>query len=75
VQNGSLEDVEDWRAGPAVHRPREGGSSAPTRKGRIPFTEEDDRELLAWCKMATRRGISVKGNDLYKQLEARVSSS
>jgi len=73
VAKGELEDVEDHRAGRPVGTIREVGSAQPARKGRTPFTAEDDRILMRWCTEAERKGLSLKGNDLYKQLEAKVS--
>ena len=73
VKNGKLEDIENHRAGPVGQSVRDVGSSIPARKGRTPFTAEDDRVLLEWCKRGERAGISLKGNQLYMQLEAKVS--
>ena len=72
VANGELEDIEKHRAGPPAGTIREVGSAQPARKGRTPFTPEDDRILMEWCIKAERAGLSLKGNDLYKQLEAVV---
>jgi hypothetical protein len=72
VANGELEDIEKHRAGPPVGTIREVGSAQPARKGGTPFTPEDDRILMEWCIKAERAGLSLKGNDLYKQLEAVV---
>jgi Rap1 Myb domain len=72
VAKGELEDIEDHRAGPPVGTIRAVGSVQPTKKGRTPFTAEDDRILMEWCAKAERKGLSLKGNDLYKQLEAKV---
>ena len=72
AKKGELEDEEDHRAGPATHVPREVGSGQPTKKGRTPFTAEDDRVLTQWCHEAERKGLSLKGNEIYKQLEIKV---
>jgi hypothetical protein len=72
VKKGRLENIEDHRAGPAEQAVRNVGSSAPARKGRTPFTHEDDTILMEWCARAERKGISLKGNQLYIQLEAKV---
>lgn len=72
VVKGELEDVDDHRAGPPAGTIREVGSAQPGRKGRTPFTAEDDRILMEWCVKAERKGLSLRGNDLYKQLEAKV---
>jgi hypothetical protein len=72
LKKGELEDIELYRAGPATNIIREVGSAQPARKGRTPFTAEDDRILRDWCVNAERKGVSMKGNELYKQLEAKV---
>ena len=73
VKKGELEDIELYRAGPATNIIREVSSAQPARKGRTPFTTEDDRILRDWCIKAERKGVSMKGNELYKQLEANVA--
>jgi hypothetical protein len=70
--NGELEDIEDHRARPAVETIRAVGSAQPMRKGKTPFTAEDDRILMEWCARAERKGLTTKGNELYKQLEEKV---
>jgi hypothetical protein len=72
VTKGRLENKEDHRAGPEAHVVREVGSRQLPRSGRTPFTAKDDHDLLLWVIKAERKGISVKGNDLYKQLETVV---
>jgi Rap1 Myb domain len=72
VANGKLENIDDHRAGPPAGTIREVGSAQPPKKGRTPFTAEDDRILMEWCIRAERKGLSLKGNELYKQLEAKV---
>jgi hypothetical protein len=74
VKKGKLEDIEDHRAGPAEGMVRNVGSSAPARKGRTPFTHEDDAMLMDWCARAERQGVSLRGNQLYIQLEAKVGT-
>jgi hypothetical protein len=73
VKHGALEDIELYRAGPATNIIRDVGSAQPARKGRTPFTAEDDRILRDWCVKAELKGVSMKGNELYKQLEAKVA--
>jgi hypothetical protein len=75
IKNGRLVDVEDHRAGPANRTVRAVGSSQPARRGRVPFTAEDDRVLMKWCANAEREGVSMQGNKLYQQLEAVVGST
>ncbi|CZR52419.1 uncharacterized protein PAC_02296 [Phialocephala subalpina] len=69
IKKGDLEDIENHRAGPATRVVRQVGSAAPTRQGRTKFTAEDDRILMKWCAKAERQGKSLKGNDLYQDLE------
>jgi hypothetical protein len=73
IKKGELQDIEDYRAGPATSITREVGSAQPARKGRTPFTAEDDRILRDWCVKAERKGVSMKGNELYKQIGAKVA--
>lgn len=75
VAKGALEDLDDYRAGRVVGTIREVGSAQPARKGKIAFTAEDDRILMEWCIKAERKGLSVKGNEIYKQLEEKVKLS
>jgi hypothetical protein len=75
VAKGELEDIEDHRAGPPVGTIRAVGSAQPTKKGKTPFTAEDDRILMEWCTKAERKGLPLKGNEIYKQLEAKVRFS
>lgn len=72
MKNGRLEDIEEHRAGPRTKIIREVGSSQRTRPGRVPFTTEDDDVLMKWVSKAERRGLSSRGNDIYKQLEEKV---
>jgi hypothetical protein len=61
-----------YPAGRPAHIPQQIGSSQPIRKGRRPFTAEDDRILAKWVAEAERAGLPTKGNALYQQLEAEV---
>ena len=72
MANGALEDRENWPAGPPPGTIREVGSAQPAKQGRTPFTAEDDRILMEWCMIAERKGLPLGGNEVYKQLEAKV---
>lgn len=73
VKHGEIVDPEDHLAGPAAGTLREAGSSMPTKKGRTPYTAEDDRLLYKWVKDHERKGTGLaSGNELYKQLEEKV---
>jgi len=68
LKNGTLEDIEDHRAGP-VHAPvRELGSTQPTKKTRTKFSPEDDKILMEWVIRAEQRGSSILGQTIYQQL-------
>ena len=71
LANGALPEPNDHKAGPPQGNVRPPGAGLPTKGTRTKFTEEDDRELYAWVKKCEERGGSVKGNELYKQLEVR----
>lgn len=73
LKTGALEDVKKYPAGPSERQIREVGSAIPPRRGRTPFTSEDDRILMEWVAEAERSGASIKGNEIYKELEKLVS--
>ncbi|KAK1056866.1 hypothetical protein LTR74_014610 [Friedmanniomyces endolithicus] len=74
IQDGTLPDPKDHLAGPAPGTVRLVGSTiAPGKRTRTPFTAEDDRVLWEWVERARSEGGSVKGNEIYKQLEAKNS--
>ncbi|RMY98683.1 hypothetical protein D0860_08463 [Hortaea werneckii] len=70
IRNGAVPDPEDHRAGPPVGSIRDVASSVPGKQTRRAFTAEDDRILWQWVQKAEEQGGSVKGNDIYKHLEA-----
>ena len=73
IRNGELADEDAHRAGPPQNTTRDAGSlSRPIKFGRTPFTAEDDRILYKWVKDAEANGGMILGNELYKQLEAKV---
>jgi hypothetical protein len=74
VKQGQLLKIDEYRAGPATKTLREVGSGQPTRGGRTPFTAEDDRLLMEWVTRAEQQGASIKGNEIYKQLEQKVNA-
>ncbi|KAG9199890.1 hypothetical protein G6514_007790 [Epicoccum nigrum] len=72
VAKGELQDPDDHPAGPRVGTAREvGSSSRPAKSTRTPYTQEEDRILYKWAKTAEQSGLQVRGNELYKQLEAQ----
>ncbi|KAF2098233.1 hypothetical protein NA57DRAFT_77025 [Rhizodiscina lignyota] len=72
IRQGTLADVEadEFRVGPAKGSSRPAGSARPAKTGRTPFTAEDDRVLWNWIKDYERKGGSLLGNEIYKQLDA-----
>ena len=61
LKNGTLEDIEDHRAGP-VHAPvREVGSTQPTKKTRTKFSPEDDKILLDIMTLETTFHYILEG--------------
>ena len=72
LKEGRLPDLEDHLIRPKGHV-RSLGVSAPTRTTRTPFTDADDKLLFRWVLDAEKRGVSLKGNELYKDLEIVVS--
>lgn len=70
IESGELPDPQDHPAGPAHGAIRDVGSGAPSKGTRTPFTAEDDRVLWQWVERCKTEGQLVKGNEIYKQLEA-----
>ncbi|KAK4579904.1 hypothetical protein LTR86_000105 [Recurvomyces mirabilis] len=74
IRTGELPDPADHPAGPPLGALREVGSIAiPGKTTRTPFTAEDDKVLWQWVERLRQEGGSVKGNEIYKQLEVRNS--
>jgi hypothetical protein len=72
ISAGALPDKNDHRAGPAPGYARTVGSTVvPPKSTRTPFTPQDDRDLWNWVQDYKNRGVhGIKGNEIYKQLEA-----
>ncbi|MCZ4237958.1 hypothetical protein O4H25_14055, partial [Staphylococcus equorum] len=76
IKEGELQDPEDYTAGPPSGEAREAGSiHQPTKSGRTSYTAEEDRILSKWVRDAQSKGASISGNELYKQLEAKVCAN
>ncbi|RMJ23742.1 transcription factor Rap1 [Aspergillus sp. HF37] len=72
VQNGRLEPLEAYRAGPSAHRPV-GATHIPTRGRRVQFTLEDDQILWDWMQPYERDpGAPVHGYTIYKKLAEKT---
>ena len=74
LRDGKLADPADHPAGPAERVVRDVGSIIrPARKGKVPYSAEDDRVLYNWVKECQARGARISGNAIFIQLEDRVS--
>nr|WCL15693.1 MYB transcription factor 14 [Cladosporium cladosporioides] len=72
ISAGALPDKNHHRAGPAPGYARTVGSTVvPPKSTRTAFTPQDDRDLWNWVQGYKNRGVhGIKGNEIYKQLEA-----
>lgn len=72
ITTGALPDINHHRAGPAPGIVRTAGSTVAAPKAtRTAFTSQDDRDLWNWVHHYKSLGAhAVKGNEIYKQLEA-----
>ena len=73
VKNGAIVDPEDHRCGVPAGAVRDISSPRPSKVTREPYTTSDDRICYRWAKSAECKGASVGGNEIWKQLEAKVS--
>jgi hypothetical protein len=73
IQDGQLRDPEDHRAGPPLGEAREPGAiNRPVKGGRAAYDAEEDRILYKWVRDCEANGGQASGNEIYKQLEAKV---
>ena len=73
LRNGILEELQDHRVGPVEGTVRAIGSIVQPAKGtRNKFTDEDDSILWEWVREHPQKGGGTDGNEIYKQLEAKV---
>ena len=73
IRNGALENLEDHRIGSAQGEARIVGSIAQPAKGtRTKYTAAEDRILWEWVNSHPQKGGGTDGNEIYKQLEAKV---
>ena len=69
IRNGALEDLDDYRAGPARDSIRPAGAvGQPTKGTRTPFTAADDQVIYDLIDETERKGGPTSGNEIYKQL-------
>jgi hypothetical protein len=74
VKKGELENPQDHLCGPRIGTQRDVASRQPGKSTREPYTAEDDRVCYKWASEAEERGIQVKGNSIWMQLGALVST-
>lgn len=71
IRKGRLEKLEDHVAGSYARNARPVGAPTITTKGvRTPFSAADDQFLWDFIKPVEETGGSVRGNEIYKQIEA-----
>lgn len=74
IRNGKLERLSDHAVGTPVGSTVRavGSSTQPAKTTRQKFTQEDDQILLNWVESSRRKGAKTDGNEIFKQLEAKV---
>lgn len=73
MKNGALEDLEDHKVGPPQGTVRSVGSIIHAAKStRSKYSQDDDRILWNWVHDNPQKGGGTDGNEIYKQLEAKV---
>lgn len=73
IKEGEIRNPEDHRCGPPLGEARAPGAiNRPTKSGRALYTAEEDRLLYKWVRDAELAGGLASGNEIYKQLEAKV---
>jgi hypothetical protein len=76
IKQGEVQDPADHPAGPPIGEAEEAGSIHQlTKSGRAAYTAEEDRILYKWVRDAEAAGGSVSGNEVYKQLAAKVCAN
>lgn len=71
VENGFLQDKDDYLIGRREENTRASAHSRPTKVGRTPFTPKDDVILTKCVIAAERMGSGLSGNAIYQALERR----
>ncbi|KAI9926837.1 hypothetical protein ASPWEDRAFT_715736 [Aspergillus wentii DTO 134E9] len=68
IRKGSLQDLENYRAGPSAQRPV-GATYIPSSGTRVVYTLEDDQILWDWMQQyEAADGVGVGGNAAYQAL-------
>lgn len=73
IEQRELRNPADHPAGPPLGESREPGAiNQPAKSGRAAYTAAEDSALYRWVRDAEAAGSLVSGNEIYKQLEAKV---
>ena len=76
IRNGVLEELADHAVGPPEGVVRGVGSTTRPPKGtRNKYTSSDDKLLWDWVNTNPQKGGGTDGNEIYKQLEAKVNGA
>jgi hypothetical protein len=77
IKDGELCNPDDHLAGPRQGEARLPGGSThqPAKSGRTAYTAEEDRILYKWVRDSSTQGGLASGNEIYKQLEAKVGAN
>ena len=76
LKKGEIQDPESHLAGPPIGTARAAGAAArPTKGGRTAYTADEDRILYKWVRDSEGQGGLASGNEIYKQLEAKVGDA
>jgi hypothetical protein len=74
LKEGEIQDPGNHTAGPPVGTARAASvGTRPTKGARAAYTAEEDRILYKWVRDCEGQGGLASGNEIYKQLEAKVS--
>ncbi|KAJ4306001.1 hypothetical protein N0V88_000792 [Collariella sp. IMI 366227] len=74
VSKGELVNIEDYRIHQA-NEPRPAGSTRLAKGTRVDYTKKDEQILVTWVRQQVRAGRGIKGNEIYKDLAARLPPS
>ncbi|KAL2822000.1 TRF2-interacting telomeric protein/Rap1 C terminal domain-containing protein [Aspergillus granulosus] len=72
IQNGVLQDLDNYKAGPSPARPV-GATNIPTRRHRLAYTLEDDQILWDYMQQFEKDPAApIRGNKFYQDLAAKI---
>lgn len=72
IRKGSCQDFEQHRAGSVTGKSRHINCQIGV-KSRTAFSAADDQILMEFCLNAEKKGMDLKGNIIYMQLEQKVT--